>query len=179
MPSWSHVICIKHCLHLTLFCPRGALQINSVGFTELWQLFFDPLCCLLTLLGMFKPSLKWMATLIMLSLLLWLLNSPQTIITGKIRALLQYSLPLSIDPCSAGKSWQQQACCGQLQQCPAVCQGDFAYSLAWKKNKLCCNKSWLHKFYLHAEKPFKISGKDLIFKKKKKKIEGITVFQIF
>lgn len=48
-------------------------------------------------------------------------------------ALLQYSLPLSIDPCSAGKSWQQQACCGQLQQCPAVCQGDFAYSLAWKK----------------------------------------------
>lgn len=87
MPSWSHVICIKHCLHLTLFCPRGALQINSMGFTELWQLFFDPLCCLLTLLGMFKPSLKWMATLIMLSLLLWLLNSPQTIITGKIRAL--------------------------------------------------------------------------------------------
>lgn len=83
-------------------------------------------------------------------------------------ALLQYSLPLSIDPCSSGKSWQQQACCGQLQQCPAVCQGDFAYSLAWKKNKLCCNKSCLHKFYLHAEKPFKISGKDLIFKKNKK-----------
>lgn len=89
--SWSNLLYIKHCLYLTLFCPRGALLINSTGFSEPWQFLFDLLCCFPTCSGVFKPSqsiLKWRATLLItLSLLLRLLNFPYTTTTGKTRAL--------------------------------------------------------------------------------------------
>lgn len=66
-------------------------------------------------------------------------------------------------------SWEELAAPSLLCAAPAVScpmPGWLCLFTGMKKNKLCCNKSCLHKFYLHAAKPFKISGKDLILKKK-------------
>lgn len=100
---------------------------------------------------MFKPnqsSLKWMATLLItLSLLLWLLNSPYTTTTGKIRALhSQVSSTASISSLLSVYLWKTLLADVPLSQCFAACSGR-SRKLEGKRRKRArqssgCREAW-------------------------------------